>query len=318
MAQESGFVGIDVSKDELEVFILPWRRQVCVSNDAAGWSELIAWLGQHAVARIGLEASGGYEAGVVAALRAAGYCVHILDPWRVRSFAKAAGRRAKNDRIDATVIARFVATFELHQARPDPARQALGALVKARLAAIELRVGLANMAEHGNGELVRLRRRYERALLADEKRLDGKIAAFITKHADLAERAALLASTPGVGPQTAAVLLALLPELGRLPRQQIAALAGLAPYDDDSGKRHGKRATAGGRTLVRRALYMAALSALRCNPVLRAFHQRLRARGKEFKVAQVACMRKLLTILNAMLRDNQPWHSTPAHAPASS
>jgi transposase len=309
MAQRSGFVGIDVSKDELEVFVLPGRQQLRVSNDAAGWQELIAWLGQHVVARIGMEASGGYEAALAAQLRAAGYCVHILDPWRVRSFAKAAGRRAKNDRIDAAVIARFVATFELYQAQPDAARQALGALVKARLAVIDLRVALANMAEHGNAELVRLRQRYERAFLAEEKRLDGKIAAAIAKHVDLAHRAALLTSTPGVGLQTAAVLLALLPELGQQPRQQIAALCGLAPYDDDSGKRHGKRATGGGRALVRRALYMAALSAVRFNPAFSAFYRRLRARGKEFKVAHVACMRKLITVLNAMLRDNRTWHS---------
>jgi transposase len=308
MAQVSGLVGIDVSKDRLEVVRLPWREALQVSNDAAGWAQLITWLGEREVARLGLEASGGYEAAPAAALRAVGFDVYVLDAWRVRNFAKALGRRAKNDRVDATVIARFLAVCELHEARPDPARQALAELIKARLSVVQMRVPLTTMSEHANAELVRLRRRLEPGLRAEQTRLDRKIATLIDKHAGLAERAALLASTPGVGPATAAVLVALLPELGQLPREQIAALAGVAPYDDDSGKRRGKRAIDGGRALVRRALYMAALAAIRFNPALKAFYKRLRARGKEAKVALVACMRKLLTFLNAMLRDATPWH----------
>lgn len=304
-----GLVGIDVSKQWLDVFRLPWREALRVSNDATGWQRLAAWLNEREVARIGVEASGGYEAGVGAALRAAGFAVYVLDAWRVRSFAKAMGRRAKNDRVDSALIAHFVGLCELYEGKPDAKRQALADLVKARLSVVELRVQLTNLNEHANAELVRLRRRLEPALRAELARIDRKIATLIAKHARFAERAALLASAPGVGLTTAAVLIALLPELGQLPREQIAALAGVAPYDDDSGKRHGKRAIDGGRALVRRALYMAALTAIRFNPALKAFYQRLRARGKEAKVALTACMRKLVTILNAMLRDAKPWQT---------
>ena len=307
MAQVVGTVGIDVSKAVLDVVRLPCRTKLRVSNDPTGWAALAAWLAGFPAGRIGLEASGGYEQGVLAHLQAAGLEVYRLDAWGVRQFAKAGGRRAKNDAIDALVIARYVGVFELHQAKPCAERQALAELVKARLNLVTLQTQLANWVEHGNGELVRLRASYDRRLRADIAGLDRKIAQCIEAHASFAQRAALLTSTRGVGLGTAATLLALLPELGQLPREQIAALVGVAPFDDDSGTRKGKRAIEGGRRLVRRALYMAALAGIRFNPVLKAFYQRLRARGKEAKVALTACMRKLITILNAMLRDGKPW-----------
>jgi transposase len=307
MAQVVGTVGIDVSKAVLDVVRLPCRTKIRFSNDPAGWAKLTAWLEGFPAGRIGLEASGGYEQGVVDHLHAAGFEVYVLNAWAVRQFAKASGRRAKNDSIDALVIARYVAVFELHQVKPCAERRALAELVKARVNLVDLQVQLANWTEHGNGELVRVRARFGRHLQSEIDRLDRKIAKWIKAHAGFAPRAELLTSTPGVGLGTAATLLALLPELGRLPREQIAALVGVAPFDDKSGKREGKRAIEGGRRLVRRALYMAALAGTRFNPVLKAFYQRLRAKGKEAKVALVACIRKLITILNAMLRDGKAW-----------
>jgi transposase len=307
MAQQTGTVGIDVSKQWLDVMRRPWRESLRVSNDAAGWAALEVWLGERPVARIGIEASGGYEQAVVEHLRAAGLVVHVLDPWRVRQFAKAAGRRAKSDPIDADMIARYVGMFEFNEARPDATREQLGRLVKARLKLVDLRVQLDNWTEHGDAEMIRIRQRFARGLTAELMRLDAKIAALLATHRVLVDRAELLMSVPGVGPGTAATLVALLPELGALPREQIAALVGVAPFDDDSGKHHGRRVIAGGRKFVRRALYMAALSGISCNPVLKPFYQRLRARGKEGKVALTACMRKLITILNAMVRDGNTW-----------
>lgn len=307
MAQETGKVGIDVSKEWLDVVRLPCGEAVRVKNDAVGWARLIAWLAARSVGRIGMEASGGYEQGVFQQLEGAGFAVYLLDPWRVRHFAKAAGRRAKNDRIDAVVIARYVGVFELHESRPMAEREALAHLVKARLALIELQVRMANWEEHGNPELARLRAAYDRRAKLDMARLEGKIVDWLKAHPASAERAALMTSVPGVGATTAAILIALLPELGRLTHAQITSLAGLAAWDDDSGKRQGKRAIAGGRKLVRCALYMAALSGTRWNPVIQTFYKRLRADGKEAKVALTACMRKLLLILNAMLRDGKSW-----------
>lgn len=314
MAQETGNVGIDVSKKWLDVARLPSRETLRVSNDTEGWAKLLAWLHEGPVRRIGLEASGGYEQGVVGYLGGADFAIHVLDPWRVRNFAKAAGRRAKNDAIDALVIARYVGVFELHERRADKEREALAVTVKARLKLVELQIQLGNWTEHGNAELIRLMKAYERRLGADIARLDCRIAHWLRAHVALSERATLMMSAPGVGIGTAATLVALLPELGQLPREQIAALAGVAPYDDDSGDHQGKRTIAGGRRRVRCALYMAALSGIRCNPLLKAFYQRLRARGKEAKVALTACMRKLVTILNAMLRDGKAWQLPPCPA----
>lgn len=314
MAQIVGTVGIDVSKAVLDVVRLPCRTKLRVSNDPVGWAALVAWLERWPAVRIGLEASGGYEQGVLAHLQAAGQEVYLLDAWAVRQFARAGGRRAKTDAIDALVIARYVGVFDLHPAKPCAERRALAELVKARLSLVEMQTQLANWAEHGNGELIRLGESYGRRLRADIARLERKIAERIKAHAGFAQGAELLTSAKGVGLGTAATLLALLPELGRLRREQIAALVGVAPFDDDSGTRTGKRAIAGGRRPVRRALYMAALTGIRFNPVLKAFYQRLRGRGKEGKVALTACMRKLITILNAMLRDGRPWQPpTAAH-----
>jgi transposase len=307
MTHQVGNVGIDVSKRWLDAAWLPSGERLRVSNDAAGWVRLEGWLQERRVGRIGLEASGGYECGVVSRLQAAGFAVYRLDPYRVRQFAKAAGRRAKNDGIDAVVIARYVGVFELRETPSAAEREALASLVKARLALVELDTRLAAWLEHGNAALVRLHARYHKRLRADLAMLERRIERWILQRPAFAQAAAWLTSVPGVGPVTAATLLALLPELGRLPREQIAALVGVAPFDDDSGERQGRRAIAGGRAGVRRALYMATLSGVRFNPVLAAFYGQLRARGKEAKVALTACMRKLITILNAMLRDGKPW-----------
>lgn len=307
MAQVTENVGIDVSKVWLDLARWPGRERQRVSNDPTGWAAARAWLGEHAIGRVGLEASGGYEQGVVGFLQAAGFAVYVIDPRRVRNFVKASGCRAKSDPIDALMIARFVGVFDLYETRVDAARSVLAGLVKARLALVRLGVQLQNWTEHGNAELVRLRTAYERKVKADIAAIERKIAAWLRQHPDAAQRAALLTSVPGVGPGTAATLIALLPELGRLSREQIAALVGVAPFDDDSGERQGKRTIAGGRKRVRQALYMAALTASSINPLIAPFYRRLRAKGKEGKVALTACIRKLITILNAMLRDGTAW-----------
>ena len=308
MAQMTPSVGVDVSKDRLDIALYPDEQRFSVSNDAAGWRELCRRLRPLGVRAIGIEASGGYERGVIGALLDAGLPVRSVNAWKLRQFAKAAGLLAKNDRLDARAIAWFVATLPCRAVRRDPAREHLAELVDARRQIVDAQQELANQLGHcRDPELRRMRERQRRQLAADLARLDQRITAAIAAAPALAARQRLLRSVPGVGPVLAATLLALLPELGAITRRQVGALVGVVPYDFDSGRMQGLRCIWGGRAKVRRVLFMAAQAAALWNPVMTAFKQRLLAGGKKPKVAIVAVMRKLLTTLNAMLREGQPW-----------
>jgi transposase len=313
MAQITPVVGIDVSKERLDVALDLEGESFSAGNDSAGWQAVCRRLRTLGVRMIGIEPSGGYERGAVAALLNAGLPVHAVNPWRLRQFAKAAGWLAKNDRLDARAIACFVATLPTRPMQRDPKREHLAELVTARRQLVDLRQALGNQREQlCDAELRRLHERRLRQIAADVLRLEQRIAAAITAVPAMARRYKLLCSVPGVGAVLAATLLALLPELGAISNRQIGALVGVVPYDFDSGKMKGLRCIFGGRAEVRRVLFMATQVAIRRNPVLQAFNQRLRQAGKEPKVAIVAAMRKLLTRLNAMLRDGQPWRALAA------
>jgi transposase len=303
------FCGIDVSMDRLDVAVLPQQQCWSVGNDPINWRELIEQLRGFSIAAIGLEASGGYERGVMRALLAAGMPVRQINPFRLRQFANASGVLAKNDRLDARMIASFIAIMPARPAqRQAPAVERVAEMLKVRRQLSNERVAAENAARMlENPMLQRLSRRRIARLAADIDRLDAHLVEIVALDPALAHRYRLLTSMPGVGPVLACTLIALLPELGSLSRKQIAALVGVAPYTFESGKLKGKRCIWGGRAPVRNVLYMAAMSACNYNPILKAFHHRLAATGKLPKVVIVAVMRKMITMLNAMVRDDVVW-----------
>lgn len=313
MAHSPVHVGIDVSKTWLDVATWPTGAAFRVANTAAGWAELVARLSKLPIVAIGLEASGGYERGVLRHLLEAGLSARRINPFQLRQFAKACGIRAKNDRLDAVMIARFLAQMPSREVLRHPAAEALAALVLARRQLIEEHTRLQNQSAQVEDAFLRRFHRLRLARLkADILRLDRRLAEQVAANPNLAHRQCLLRSAPGVGPVLAHTLLALMPELGSLSGPEAAALAGVAPYDWDSGTYTGERHIWGGRAPVRRALYMASLAAARFNPRLKPCYDRLIAKGKAPKVALVAIMRKLLTMLNAMLRDNLAWNPNPS------
>ena len=301
--------GIDVSKAQLDGIVLPEERCFSVPNDPAGWAELVELLRGLSIAAIGIEASGGYERGGVRALLAAGMPVRQVNPFKLRQFAKASGVLAKNDPLDARMIASFVAIMPTRPAqRRAPAIEQLAEMLAVRRQLSAEKVAAENASRLLESVMLqRLSRRRIARLTADIDMLDGHLAEIIETDAALERRYRLLTSMPGVGAVLACTLLALLPELGRLSRKQIAALIGVAPYAFESGKLKGVRCIWGGRGSVRRVLYMGAMSASQWNPVLKAFHDRLLATGKKPKVVIVAVMRKMITTLNAMARDDMLW-----------
>lgn len=314
-------VGIDVSMKRLDVAILPAGARFSVANDDAGWAELVDRLRQFAIAAVGLEPTGGYERGIVRALLAAGLSVRRINPAKLRQFARAHGVLAKNDRLDAHMIATYVALIPTRPVQADPAVERLAEILTMRRQLCDEHVAVINQASHlEDAMLRRIAKRRLARLQADIALLDKRLADTVAAESSLARRYRLLVSMPGVGATLACTLLALLPELGQIGRKQIAALVGVAPYDFDSGKLKGHRCIYGGRATVRTVLYMAALSAYRFNPALKRFHQRLAAAGKKPKVAIVAVMRKMIATLNAMLRDASEWmdrsntgrHTVPA------
>lgn len=308
MTQEGVFVGIDVSKAQLDVCTLPGGEARSFANDRKGCGALVRWLVGLGPTAIGLEASGGYERDALYAMREAGLPVHRLNALRVRRFAQSCGIMAKNDGIDAAVIARFLAVVPQRAQQHDPAAIALAELVTARRQLCDELTRCANQTEHTAQPLLkRLAARRVARLKLEIALLDKTIAAQVAAEPDMARKSALLRSVPGVGPVLAHTLLALMPELGRLNRHQAGALLGVAPFDCDSGAYRGQRRIAGGRKPLRDAAYMAALVAGQHNPVMTTFKQRLAAAGKKPKVIIVAIMRKLIVTLNAMIRDNQPW-----------
>jgi transposase len=312
MPQQTGLVGLDVSKRKIDACIYGMAERCTAPSTPEGEAELIAWLRRHGVSEAVMEASGGYEQRWAEALRRAGFAVRIVDPRRVRYFAKSAGRLAKTDAIDAAMIAWFGVTFPANQAGlpPEPERRELDQLITARAALLELDTALANRDEHEQPALVaKAQAAVRKTLHAQAKKLDKAIAAAIAKDPATARRAEIITSVPGLGPQAAAGLIAWLPELGHVDDKAIAALVGVAPYDDDSGERRGERHIKGGREKLRNLLYMPTLTAsTQCNPVLKPYYQRLRAKGKEAKVALVACMHKLMRILNTMLARDETWN----------
>jgi transposase len=303
MAQMIVIAGIDVSKEWLDVALWPKKEILRVARDAGGYAELAAWLRRHKVMRAGLEASGGYEIEVMDALSDKGFEAVRLNPYRVRMFAKAKGRLAKNDRADARCLAE--ATAVLSGQAPAGRRRDLDPLVEHLSYRRQLREWMTdclNRLEHLRDKTLRGRLERERARFATQlAALDKKLASLIGEHADFSGLARRLRTAPGVGPVLAQTLIAALPELGTLSRRAIACLVGVAPFDHDSGRKSGERHIKGGRAAVREVLYMAALVAMRRNPKIAAFAEQLA--GKKPKVVIVACMRKLLLMLNAMLRD---------------
>jgi transposase len=307
------YVGIDVSKGRLEVALSPGGMNWDEPNDAPGIHRLVSRLGELHPALVVLEATGGMEAPLAGALAEANILVAVVNPRQVRDFAKATGRLAKSDAIDAKVLAHFGRAVK-PEARPIPdekARELKGLLSRRR----QLTEMLTAEKNRLSSALTRVRPQVEEHIHWLEERLkelDKDLHQALRDSPIWREKEGLLRGVPGVGPGLVITLLAELPELGTLSRRQIAALVGVAPLNRDSGTLRGKRTTWGGRATVRAVLYMATLAATRCNPLIRAFYQRLCAVGKPKKLALTACMRKLLTILNAMLKHSTHWN--PSYA----
>lgn len=301
--------GIDVSKDKLDIAVRPGGEVFATSRDAAGLDAAIARLAPLSPVVVAVEATGGFETVVAASLAAAGLPVVVVNPAQVRAFAIALGKRAKTDPIDAMVIAHFVAATKPEiRPLPDAATQLLSDLTARRRQIIQMIVAERQRqrrlaAKHLQKSFARLIKALEKELSALDQDIDDAVRGSPAWR----EKEDLLASVPGIGPVIARTLIAELPELGTLGRKEIAALAGLAPWTRQSGRWKGKSFIGGGRACVRAALFMGALVAARYNPALQAFKQRLIAAGKPKLVAIIAVARKLLTILNAVLRDRQPW-----------
>jgi transposase len=308
---ENIIVGIDVSKDRLDVALRPSGEIFAVERNSAGLDLLVARLKDLSPHIVALEATGGFETVVAAALAAAGLPVVIVNPANVRSFAKAIGQRAKTDPIDAAVVAHFAeATKPEPRPLPDEATRLLADLTARRRQIIEMMVS----ERQRERRLIapRLKKSITRLLKALQKELtsvDADIDDAVRGSPAWREKEDLLTSVPGVGPTIARTLMAELPELGKLDRKEIAALAGLAPFTRQSGQWRGRSFIGGGRTVVRTAVFMGALVAKKHNPTLKVFFERLVAAGKPKMVALIAVARKLLTILNAILRDNRPWQN---------
>lgn len=303
------FVGIDVSKDRLDVHILPAGRTFTTRRDGNGVEQLVGELRQLAPVLIVLEATGGFEATVAAALAGARLRIAVVNPRQIRDFARATGRLAKTDALDAQVIALFAERIR-PDARPlaDADSQALAELVARRRQVVEM-IGMeSNRLHQARNPRVQSMLRATLKTLKDQlAELDRDIDGTVRRSPIWRAADGLLTSVPGVGDVTAHTLIADLPELGQLDRRRIAALVGVAPINRDSGQMRGKRTISGGRSDVRSALYMATLSAIRWNPVISKHYQSLVERGRPKKVALIACMRRLLSILNAIVRTKTPW-----------
>jgi transposase len=304
------FIGIDVSQSSWDVHLLPEGRSFSIRVEEGAAQRLLSELGSSAQALVVVEATGGLERELVATLLEAGWTTAVVNPRCIRDFAKALNRLAKTDAIDAAVIAEFAARIQPRPAEKASQQQGrLDALVTRRRQLVALRsverTRLAQAADRTARQSIDKTLRFLDRQVAE---LDQAIAKLIDSDDQWRAKRDLLQSVPGVGPTTSAALIAELPELGRLNRCQIAALAGVAPLNHDSGKFRGQRRIRGGRAPLRTALYMAAFAARRFNPVIRRFAQRLQEAGKPFKVVLVACIRKLLVTLNTIVRQGTPWH----------
>jgi transposase len=308
MNQQPQWVGIDVSKATLDVYLRPSSKQFQVHNQASGIAQLIEQLQSFEIAQVILEASGGLELDAAQALQAQGFAITIINPRQGRDFAKASGKLAKTDRIDASVLAHFGQAMQpAITVLPSANEQALQEAVTRRRQLVEMLSAEKNRQGRMRGKM---RQNIDAHLEWLEERiaeLDEEIEQLSQSQAEWQSRITLLRSVPGIGKVIATTLVAALPELGKVSDKCISALVGVAPFNRDSGKYRGSRTIWGGRASVRAVLYMGVLVAVRHNPVLRAFYTHLLAQGKAKKVALIACMHKLLRILNAMIRDGTPW-----------
>jgi transposase len=306
---ENIVVGIDISKDQLDNHVLPSQASFCVARDATGLEELVQHLLVLKPSLVVMEATGGFETIVASTLAAASIPLAVVNPRWIRAYAQALGRLAKTDRIDAAIIAAYGRDAKIEaQEVPDEAAQALGELVARRRQIVET-MGVERNRRRSltRSKLIKGLDRILAALQKELSDLDQDIGQAIRGTPAWREKDELLQSVPSIGPKISSMLIAELPELGTITRRKIAALVGVAPMADDSGKHRGRRHIKGGRIQVRCALYMAALVASRRNPIIKPYYRRLIAAGKKPKQALTACMRKLLVILNAMLRDHRPW-----------
>ena len=307
-------VGIDVAKDTFDAALGIGGEVVQFVNDVTGWDQLLAKLADLPIALVVMEATGGYEEPLACALQATGLTVAVINARQARDFAKAMGYLAKTDRIDAAMLAEFARAIDqspkrstMVKALPDPARQVLSALVSRRRQLVEMLTAEQNRLELSHTAARKSIVTIIKALKRELTSINEQMATHVRQHhAELAE---LISSAKGIAFTTAATLIAGVPELGRANNRQVSKLIGVAPLNNDSGNQRGKRHVRGGRRDVRQALYMPTVCAIRHNPVIRAFYLRLVAAGKPKKVALIAAMRKLLVILNAMVRTGQPWNS---------
>lgn len=307
---EQCYGGVDVAKAVLDVATWPGRTHRRFPNDASGREAAVAWLRRHGVAAVALEATGGYERALCVALERAAVPYSRVNPRQARDFARSTGQLAKTDRIDASGLARYAAQVQPRRTEALAERdEAVEALAARRRQLVEMIAAERNRLE-SPGTNTWMRQAIQEHLDWLEERLaevEARLQQSIAADPRLRTRDRMLRSVSGVGPVLSTTLLVDLPELGRLSAKEVAALVGLAPFNRDSGAHRGERSIWGGRERVRTALYMPTLSAVRCNPVIRLAYRRLRDAGKPHKVAIVACMRKLLVILNAMLRDGHTW-----------
>jgi transposase len=306
----SAYIGIDVGKRWLDVAVYGDATAWRVKNDAEGIQTILSRLGKDSVQLVVVEASGGYEQGVVQSLQKAQLPVAVANPTRVRALAKATGKLAKTDRIDARLIAEYACRIQPAAQEPKEEKEMrLKALVTRREQLVEMRAAEQNRLDTCHPSMVEVLKEHITWLSGQIETVEAQINALVDLLAEWKELVDLLDTIPGVGRITAVTVLVDLPELGQLNRQKVAALAGLAPFNRDSGQMRGKRRIFGGRKGVRRVLYMACLSAVRCNPVIKALFDRLIQKGKLFKVAITACMRKMLTIMNAMTYQHLAWQA---------
>jgi transposase len=308
------FVGIDIAKKHLDVCLWPQRQSFQFPHTEKGLADLITQLLQIKPTLIVVEATGGYERRLAAELLAAGLTLAVVNPARVRHLAKGHGTLAKNDRIDAFNLAQFAEIVRPAPRQKTTQKQAeLSDLVARRRQLVEMITMESNRLEKQPAAEVRQSIQRMMNLLEQQRQeIDNRIAQELRSDDEWNGKIQKLQSVPGVGPVTAATLVAELPELGKLNRREIAALAGLAPFDADSGSWHGRRFIRGGRKSVRVALHMATLTATRCNPLIKTYYQRLIAKGKSFRCAMVACARKLLILLNSLLKENRSWSPLPS------
>lgn len=303
------YVGIDVCKEYLDVYLHPLGQQFRVANDAGGWRHLLRRLREHEIERVVMEPTSKYHRAAHRHLVAVGIAVALINPWRARLFAQACGELAKTDQIDARILALIGERLQPGEVTPPTVdEEALEELAGARSAALADRTAISNRLE--TTSLAFLRRELaarRRSLDGHIKRLEARIKAMIAADPVMARHAVIIRSIPGMGPVNVLAILTSLREIGRLNGKEAAALAGLAPFADDSGPRQGRRRIQGGRANLRKALYMAAVAASRCNPELRSFYQRLRASGKPAKLALIAVARKLIVLANTLVTEDRTW-----------